>query len=308
MLEYINRQNISAAIRNPNLIARGVRRLGHDLSRPIADARLEHMVGDRISVMDQDWDNLIILDACRYDTFVDVNNIDGDLSGVLSQGADSRTFMQKNFVGRELHDTIYVTANLHADFLDDDTFYTVKAIPYSERNPEKVTRAAVEMYEKYPDKRLIVHYMQPHKPYLGPSGDQAREKLREMGLNHLITRGNYVEWDAYREGYLSEQELRTAYRENLQIALEHGKEVIKEIPGKTVFTADHGELLGEKLLPITSQLYGHPYYVSKLELLKVPWLVVEADNRRDIQKDEPIGFERIDSEIAKKRLKELGYA
>lgn len=31
------------------------------------------------NVMNQDWDNLIILDGCRYDLFEEINTISGDL-------------------------------------------------------------------------------------------------------------------------------------------------------------------------------------------------------------------------------------
>lgn len=283
------------------------RRLGVELLKRTSARHFEWTHGEGVDVMDEDWDNLYILDACRYDHFLERNTIDGDLRPVLSKGGHSRLFMEENFVGRELHDTVYVTANLHADFLDQDTFYTVEMIPYSDRNPERVAEAALELHEEYPDKRLIVHFMQPHKPYLGPTGERVRERLRDEGMDHLIERGNYIKWDAVREGAMSHEELERAYAENVDIGLSSVEDLLESIGGKSVVTSDHGELLGETLYSVLGPLYGHPEDVWMEPLLTVPWLVVDADERREMVAERPLGFEKLDSELAKDRLKELGY-
>jgi hypothetical protein len=41
---------------------------------------------DGVSVFKGDWDNLIILDACRYDIFAETNTLSGDLSKRTSRG------------------------------------------------------------------------------------------------------------------------------------------------------------------------------------------------------------------------------
>ena len=46
---------------------------------------------DGTHIMDEDWDNLIILDACRYDLFEEVNTIDGTLESRISLGSASIT-------------------------------------------------------------------------------------------------------------------------------------------------------------------------------------------------------------------------
>ncbi|MDZ7731078.1 MAG: hypothetical protein U5K37_09365 [Natrialbaceae archaeon] len=73
-----------------------------ELQRLLFDLR----TGEGIDVMEQDWDNLILLDACRYDAFEAQSAIDGNLKPVLSRGGASWEFMQANFAGRELHDTV----------------------------------------------------------------------------------------------------------------------------------------------------------------------------------------------------------
>jgi len=47
--------------------------------------------------MQRDWDNLIILDACRYDYFKEYNEISGDLEPVVSKASHSLQFMEKIF-------------------------------------------------------------------------------------------------------------------------------------------------------------------------------------------------------------------
>ena len=306
MFDRYNRTSFKKALENPEIFYQEVQRIYSNPARKFKNWRFKSQY-DGIDVMSEDWDNMYILDACRYDYFKKVNAIEGDLRPVISKGGHSRTFMEENFVGRKLHDTVYVTANLHADFLDQDIFYTVEMIPYSERNPERVASCARKMHQRYPDKRIIVHFMQPHKPYLGPTGEQIREQLRSRGRHDLIKRGNFINWEAHRRGQFPTEKFEQAYRENIEIALSHVEKLIDEIAGKSVVTADHGELFGERVYPLCEPLYGHPDNVYIKELLTVPWLEIRADSRREITTEEPIGFEPLDSDLAKRRLQELGY-
>jgi hypothetical protein len=53
---------------------------------------------------------------------------------------------------------------------------------------EVVTEAALEAAEWYPNERLIVHYLQPHAPYIGPTG------VNEFPTEYL----NF--WRSFRDG------------------------------------------------------------------------------------------------------------
>jgi hypothetical protein len=67
---------------------------------------------DGIDVFEQDWDNLIVLDACRFDVFAAVaDSLPGTLERRTSQAATTPEFVRANFGGRDLHDTVYVTQN-----------------------------------------------------------------------------------------------------------------------------------------------------------------------------------------------------
>jgi len=197
--------------------------------------------------------------------------------------------------------------------------------------PGDVTESAQEAHERFPNKRIIVHYMQPHTPYLGEKGHEMREKLpREhrgwhkynglqrdeigpyQGDKEALLDGMSV-WDEVKEGHITHSELREAYRENFDILSEYASELIDSISGRVVITADHGELLGDRVFPFRKPQYSHPYYVKSLDLCQVPWFVTERGERRSIETDPPIGKEGIDdsmfdeSEIVKQRLREFGY-
>lgn len=282
----------------------------------------DYRSGDGIDVMAQDWDNLILLDACRYDIFKERNTIDGELDSILSKGGSSWEFMQENFVERDLHDTVYITANPHTGKLADNVFHAVKMLhidQWDEKHetvlPEDVLTAALNAHEKYPNKRLIVHFMQPHRPYIGPTGHDLREDFDLDGFNRTLA---YEDSESERaetafsarveRGEIPIPQLRRAYRENLDIVLEYAEELVEELSGRTVISADHGEMLGERITRFTRPKFGHsPEYFKNRELYVVPWLEVDSNDRRTITADEPKEIDRGSDEEVEDRLRALGY-
>lgn len=61
---------------------------------------------DGIAVFDQDWDVLVILDACRYDAFREHASLPGRLQAVTSQGSVTPEWLHANVAGRDLTDTV----------------------------------------------------------------------------------------------------------------------------------------------------------------------------------------------------------
>ena len=138
--------------------------------------------------------------------------------------------------------------------------------------------------------------MQPHTPYLGESGERfdPRIPLGELPKEYDVT----------------ETELRRAYRENLDLAMAEVERLLEQLPGKTVVTADHGELLGERLRPVPVRDFGHPDGVYLEPLVTVPWFVSESETRKTIRSDPPDANrprEGEDSEL-QEHLRDLGYA
>ena len=123
-----------------------------------------------VSVMEEDWDNLIILDACRYDTFKEVY---GECDYRYSKGSSTIEFLRKNFFGMRFLNTVYVTANPFVNRFSQ-SFYKVISVWKDGWNydlgtvlPDVMVEYALEAENQYPDKRLIIHFIQPHYPYIG---------------------------------------------------------------------------------------------------------------------------------------------
>lgn len=78
-----------------------------------------------IDVMDQDWDNLIILDACRADYFEQVADLSifDEYRVVTSKASATPEFVEKTFTGREFGDTVYVNSNPHISRDAPDSFH-----------------------------------------------------------------------------------------------------------------------------------------------------------------------------------------
>lgn len=254
-----------------------------------------------IDIFEEDWDTLILLDACRFDEFQRNVTISGALQARNSRGATSAEFIRGNFAGKQLYDVVYVSANAWFPTLEDEIDAAVHDFVLVDRDavgqltsrPETVTERAIEMADEYPHKRLIVHYMQPHQPYLGASGE-----TMEFGQTLAET---------VEKNDLSRLEVRRAYRENLELALAAVERLQHSLTGKTVISSDHGEHLGERERPIPVRFFGHMDSLYTDELVTVPWHVLNHTERRRIVAEEPTRDRDLDLDAIEQNLKNLGY-
>jgi hypothetical protein len=309
------------AIKEPARIRDEFRRLRKDFVQAALDINAQYyqtfseLPDSGVHVMDQDWDNLVILDACRFDLFDEIATFDYETQKVLSRAAESWEFMQENFVGRSLHDTVYVTANPHMYKIPDRTFHAVDNLlddAWDEQLrtvcPDIMVDRTVKALETYPDKRIISHFMQPHFPFIGPTGRTLDYVGIELHLDDDQKTDFPHPWfDIMYGAGENERDITQAYRENYQAVLPHIKNLIKELPGKTVVTADHANLLGERTFPIPIRTFGHYPGIYKRELLEVPWMEVESNERRSISTDPPVNGDQMSEDVINDRLHNLGY-
>ncbi|WP_328764515.1 hypothetical protein [Haloarcula salinisoli] len=261
-----------------------------------------------VDVFEEDWDNLVILDACRYDFFDEQVWFEGTTEKRLSRGSTSREFIRGNFTDRTAKDTVYVSANpwylrLHDtiggevhDYMNLHSDEKRDAVGGLTTRPETVTKHALEANEAYPNKRIIFHYLQPHQPYLTDFGREIVDYQRDMMLS-------------IKQSDADRAEIVKAYRENLDLVLDEVETLIESLTGKTVITADHGELLGERERPIPVRRFGHPGGVYVDELLEVPWHVIDTGERKEIVAEEPVerSVSESDQEAVEQQLADLGY-
>lgn len=302
--------NALRVLRSPTILVGEVRQYGLTLNKLCT----RHFGGgDGIDVMEADWDNLVLLDACRYDAFEERNYIDGELRRVRSRGSHSVEFLTENFANRQFHDTVYVSSNPYTHVhLAPDTFHDIINVFHDGWDdsmqtvpPEAIVSATREAHERYPNKRIISHFMQPHQPFIGDIGD----RFNQMALSRDADGGDSIWLQLqYRIAPVSVETVWNAYIENLDIVLSHVAELLDELDGRSVVSADHGELFGERGVPIPLRTYGHPEGIRIPEVINVPWLEVPSENRREVTAEEPATQrENIDEDTIEDRLSDLGY-
>jgi hypothetical protein len=232
-----------------------------------------------VAVMEEEWDNLIILDACRADAFeemVDVAQFD-EYSRTVSLGSHSKEWTRRNFRGKSFGDTVYVSLNPHTTLLANNTFHRLVEVwkdydtTPNRIDPTVLADAAVETHERHPDKRLIVHFMQPH------------------GTGGLVAEGS------------SEEE---AYYETIEKVADVVTDLAEQLGGRTVITSDHGELFTDGLKRRLG-LYKHKARLRFPELVVVPWAVIDGDRRGVTVED--VSRNETDPTTVEQRLQDLGY-
>jgi hypothetical protein len=273
-----------------------------------------------VSVYEEDWDNLIILDACRYDIFEEEYLGPGQLQMKYSKAPYSPAFFQKNFAEKKCHDLVSITANPHHRLqLDDTQFHSVYHLWKTHWNdeiknvhPEAVKQVSTTANASHPQKRLMIHFMQPHAPFIGPWGQEnigihvGNEHCRQDAMHGSYDVEITDPYSLAAQGEVKRSELERAYRENLNIALESVRELLSLLDGRTVVTADHGELFGERAWPYVSKQYQHPPILAE-KLLQIPWLVIPSETRRNVTTEEPDGPRDETDVHVEQRLKHLGY-
>lgn len=248
-----------------------------------------------------DWDYLFLLDACRADVFKSVSDLPGETSTIKTGAAMTVEWLERHVAGTSLHDTVYITGNpqvtTHQSRLDPE-FHAHVIVdsdhPAGVATPEAIASAARAAEREYPQKRLLVHFVQPHIPYLGRTG---RELPSDLSLSEIQAQDN-----------VSSTDIKRAYCENLELVLSIVHGLFSAFEGRFVVSADHGELLGERLRPVPVRDFGHPRGVYHDALVTVPWHTFERGMRRTVVADTPINSKDTTySETVDERLTALGY-
>ncbi len=272
-----------------------------------------------LDVPSEDWDVLIVLDACRADTFetvVDRSRFDA-YRREISQASMTREWLRTVWPD-EYGDIVYVAGNpmvskeapgrwnqlveAWREGLDQNL---------AQVEPARVAELGVESIENHTDKRIVVHFMQPHAPFIGHQEMQfdAWDLFENVGagLEGVDNRAQTV-WDAAAAGLVDEFEVWKAYRDNLRVAMPHVQSVLEALtPGtKAVVTSDHGNVINARSFPVPYRMSGHPAEERHPGLVTVPWAEFTA-GRRTVS-DGGVQSYRVDDEVdVAERLQMLGY-
>lgn len=271
------------------------------------------------TVLDRDWDVLVVLDACRYDALVSENPFDAECRRVRSQAPYTRRWFQRNFLESpesETSDLIYVTSNpLASSFVSDANpkrtvlndpaaarrrelpfFHTEEVFEYGwdhedgTVHPDVVTDRALQLHRAHPDQPMVVHYLQPHGPLVGTD----RPRLSENNYEQL------------QDGKVDLETVKATYAGCLRYVLDDVERLVRNLSGDVAITADHGEGFGEY------GIYGHPPWGYSRPLLDVPWITLRGggapleavDRERWRRRDD--GGEEVSAGLEDK-LESLGY-
>ncbi len=280
--------------------------------------------------LDDEWDYCLVLDACRYDVFSGIYDdyLDGRLEKRRSPGSSTPEWASRTFTGD--HDVAYFSGNPFINDLGiplrelkwgsscgydwtandhiravvdvwkhgwDDDLGTVP--------PDSLARSLADRAGLDADTdRTVLHYMQPHAPYLsraaGGKLTQIREGLRDQDTDgdRATDRGGPIAsvgevvrprvesalegselaqkaglWLELDPVDLVQRGTRDAaldlYEENLRIVLDAVADLAPRLDGTVIVTADHGEAFGE------AGIWEHHVETHIPALTEVPWLVVE---------------------------------
>lgn len=246
-------------------------------------------------VMEEDWDNLIILDACRYDLFTRVTNEDCEYK--ISRGSSTPEFLLENFSDKRYNETVYITANPQVDKHIKNSFLRIISVWKTNWHdelrtvlPEVMVDKAIRYEEKYPDKRLIIHFLQPHRPFIEDPelndicfGERSAFGIIENIEGDKTGRIYSNPWKEVGRGNLDLERVYNAYERNLKLVLPHAFKLANELKGKTVITSDHGQAINDWAYPFPIKILDHPSGIHIPALVQVPWFVIEGKNRKNIK-------------------------
>jgi hypothetical protein len=250
-----------------------------------------------LSLMKEQWDIAIILDACRYDVFKEIYEKYLPVGRLEKRvgASDTLDWLRTVFNGNTMNDAVYISAHPGinskdvewVDFNATKRFYKVYDAWLSAWSwsigtslPREVAKVASRAIYEHPDRKKIIHFMQPHFPYRKapcPSttysdlkGTRKNQKLgiiaeriiRKLILSLRLKVSSFrtTYWQIKKflrldfledlnELYWREyavSDLRSFYRDNLEWVLESVGQIAEEFSDlRIVITSDHGEAFGE---------------------------------------------------------------
>jgi hypothetical protein len=155
----------------------------------------------------------------------------------------------------------------------------------------------------------VVHYIQPHYPFIGSGTDFDKRHLAASDADGNENGAENV-WGQLMTGTLDidAADIWRPYVANLKRALPHVEKLMSEFDGRTVVTADHGNMVGERSFPFPIREWGHPRGTYTDQLVRVPWLVYENGPRREVYAGDPAAkSEAVNEDVVTDRLRNLGY-
>jgi len=261
------------------------------------------------SIFDEEWDICVLLDACRADElarFCDQYEWLSTVDRYPSLASCTWNWLPRTMdrsSATTLEDTVYVSANPFTErYCSANQFHELDEVwryAWNEEAgtvyPRPVTDRAIHHWRNTDAPRLLVHYLQPHVPFL----TEDSQSLSRTNFDHDET-SVLDSWDRVTRGELSRKTTISRYRTTLKRVLDDVDLLLSNVDAdRVVVTSDHGEAFGEW------GLYGHPPNIDLPSLTKVPWVETTATNLQTYHPDE---YKQTSSVVTQtEQLQALGY-
>jgi len=267
-----------------------------------------------------DFDNMIVLDACRFDILSNLHNLPGELEFRYSLGCWTQEWIENCISDSQFTDTVYVVGNPRISRYEEYFHETIPVWDFGWDDklqvvpPDAVEEAALKAYRSFPNKRIIVHFMQPHVPFIGEFGrseigiHDGDIKGKKIGSGKSVFNDEFIDsMELVRRGKINPKDAFRAYKENLEMVLPHINTLLNKFEGLSIVTSDHGELFGEVDPASESRKYGHPENTLEPELFKIPWLTYQNGRRKTLTTEPSSSKASIRENKINERLSYLGY-
>jgi len=253
-------------------------------------------------IRDSEWDNLIICDAARFDYFEQEYRkfLSGHLERVISPATCTIDWMKKVWNG--YYNITYFSAWPGANskgiprlgYTTRDHFKKIIDVwnfgwdeELGTTPPWNMNKAVLKelfyetpfdfLFGKPTIGRLIIHYMQPHQPFIGET--KITFSVPKPTPNPEGT-GLFRTSRKIRKLKIELETLKQAYRDNLRLVLEWTAKLTPFLRGRTVVTADHGNLFRDfqghvgTYHPSRTAIGSNERLWNDPRLRAVPWLEV----------------------------------
>jgi hypothetical protein len=265
-----------------------------------------------VNIYERDWDLLILLDCATIKMMREVKDeyeFLTEIGELMSVGTTSPEWMRNTFINNfyeEMKNTMYITGNTSSEiYLEDSMFLHLEEVWKDGWEKEvgtipakEITDRAIFLSRRQDADRTILHYMQPHPPFVTASEIEAGDVTRQhetgegMNLRELYFKAEYTR-----------DELWDAHIENLRYVLDSVELLLSNVSAdRVVISADHGQAFGEK------GVWGHPASAGVNQVRKVPWCVTAASDSGAYVPDRVLSKETNAEGLSReKKLEHLGY-
>lgn len=292
-----------------------------------------YLRGGETYIWEGEWDVCLVLDGCRLDAFRAVADEydwlpDAEAVGsIWSVGSMSPEWISRTFFDRpdEAQRAGYLSANPftvkenyrpyprlpvteadvgHLDpalgeWVQDDPDLGISTVP-----PDALTDRTIDAWRRRDEldiDRLVVHYMQPHTPFLTrPQWFGDSRNLDAFGEPNRDDDNERDVWLRVRDGELSQSEVWGAYLDNLRWVLNSIETLRHNCDATVAITSDHGQGLGEW------GVWSHPPDTHTPQVREVPMVKLRGRDTKMYSPSIDASSGGVDTGVDE-RLAALGY-